>query len=649
MAFRELVDGDCGGRNPMLKVASHFTKDQAFRQDVAVSHRHPDTRPEDVMVREFLEGIPPPSQVGTRGAFNMESLLCEMRDFEKSQGVSRLPIQAGPNVAHYAFDDKSWAEDFLRKETHVIPEDIPSASGWSQEFLDSPGYMGAVDGDSLEWDTHWDSLTSHIEKPKFTAPDALAQTAGEIIDRMKDPKFAQSEFLQFMQRVSQGEENLTTELKSTAAYGNSNWAEEFAGADGVIKQPESSSDQDWAAEFTTNHQPDLAEEWTKEFSDGASAEVFRSGNSSNNDFWSQLQQDWEKAADDNPSSYGWLKETQQDTLNEYSFEAENPYQDISDPYNAGLQKRLDGDLPSAILLFEAALQKDPDHMKAWEVLGLTLAENEQDPGAITAYKRCLALEPTNLVAIMGLAVSYTNESYQLQACQALEDWLRNNPKYAHLTSSSSTSASEREKTFTSLVSGDTFNRVQDMYLRAARLQPSHDLDPDVQTGLGVLLNLSGDFDKAPDCFRSALQMKPNDSLLWNRLGATLGEYFLLRYYILVFFLSLRCNVFCLIIANGGRSEEAIESYYKALELSPGFIRARYNLAVSCINLGAHREAAEHLVSALLLQARRSKRVMSDNIWSTLRMVLNLMNRREFIADIDAKDLTRLAAEFGIAE
>ena len=47
-------------------------------------------------------------------------------------------------------------------------------------------------------------------------------------------------------------------------------------------------------------------------------------------------------------------------------------------------------------------------------------------------------------------------------------------------------------------------------------------------------------------------------------------------------------IYILFVANGGRSEESIESYYKALELSPGFIRARYNLAVSCINLGAHR-------------------------------------------------------------
>ena len=72
-------------------------------------------------------------------------------------------------------------------------------------------------------------------------------------------------------------------------------------------------------------------------------------------------------------------------------------------------------------------------------------------------------------------------------------------------------------------------------------------------------------------------------MLWNRLGATLGTQILPNNLLFNLKYSLYVN-----LANGGRSEEAIESYYKALELSPGFIRARYNLAVSCINLGAHR-------------------------------------------------------------
>jgi len=63
-----------------------------------------------------------------------------------------------------------------------------------------------------------------------------------------------------------------------------------------------------------------------------------------------------------------------------------------------------------------------------------------------------------------------------------------------------------------------------------------------------------------------------DHLLWNRLGATL--------------------------ANSGKSEEAIEAYHRALDLKPTFVRARYNLGVSCINIGCYKEAAEHLLESL---------------------------------------------------
>lgn len=77
-------------------------------------------------------------------------------------------------------------------------------------------------------------------------------------------------------------------------------------------------------------------------------------------------------------------------------------------------------------------------------------------------------------------------------------------------------------------------------------------------------------------------------------------------------------------------EDAIEAYYKALEIKPSFVRGRYNLGVSCINIGVYNEAAEHLLGALSMHVVGSGQGtnISNNLWETLRRTFILMERRD---------------------
>ncbi|XP_034468744.1 PEX5-related protein isoform X2 [Hippoglossus hippoglossus] len=355
---------------------------------------------------------------------------------------------------------------------------------------------------------------------------------------------------------------------------------------------------------------------------------------SDTEFWDKMQAEWEELARRN-----WLEESEgqqpippsvSPVEKGYYFNTTNPYREWTNAFAEGQEKARDGDLNAAVLLLEAAILQDPLDSEAWQLLGTTQAENENEQAAIVSLQRCLELQPNNLLALMALAVSFTNSSMQREACDALRRWIRNNPRYKHLglehrspLQGSPATPRRGPHTFTSARC-----ELQSVLLlfQEAVLFNLDSVDPDLQTGLGVLFNLSSDFNKAVEAFTAALSVRPQDYRLWNRLGATL--------------------------ANGNRSEEAVEAYSRALELQPGFIRSRYNLGISCINLGAHREAVSNFLTALN-QQRRSQRCshqqMSANIWAALRIAISMMDQPELFQAANVGDLDLLMRAFDVGD
>lgn len=373
--------------------------------------------------------------------------------------------------------------------------------------------------------------------------------------------------------------------------------------------------------------------------------------------WDKLQSDWDNfevtSAGIRPVTLPQRSATAATT----SMQAAPTYRFLSDnPYIASTRHHAHhaGGLPAgleSVLEKEAAVQQDPQDASAWYDLGVKQQENEREVQAIAALRKALDLDPNLKDAWLALAVSYTNENDRIAAYEAIERWIERNDKYsdvlqrvnAELAADAESSAGQRNRSdsasshSTSASVIEKHSRLTNLLIAMVRSGGERgEIDADVQVALGVIFNSSEDYDKAVDCFSTALSVRPQDWLLYNRLGATLS--------------------------NSGRSAEAIQYYHHALNLQPEFVRCHFNLSISCLNLKMYQDAAEHMYTALTLQQAEAEQLgminggsandkgsaTSGSLWETFRVALELLNRSDLAAkcsrrDINAFDLSDFVA------
>ncbi|EMD37853.1 hypothetical protein CERSUDRAFT_114497 [Gelatoporia subvermispora B] len=714
MSLPLLVNGaDCGPINPLQGLSKQFDRDRGVQQDHFGAGRAGSSRETfrtqytsasgaNQEAAQFFAASSSSQGIAAPSPFDISALQASLPAAHAHNSVQSPPLQA-PLAA--------WAADFLQHssaqspvssaspavqnvQTHTPQEanvqlqarsrpsnpvaiqwgPTPTTFGMSQFApMAAPALSNSMTTQqvipqvhSSQWEeafqSHEASLKSvpiagpsQIQQPasqsqgsaEAHAPDEMARIAGVLIDTLRDeqnPKFKNSRFLDLMRQVrdreavvegndiipaSQSSASVDVKGKGRAIEPNvmpnvalsssRNFAGDvqttFARTDAVgMGQHEDELDEYLrqdneayiALQQLQQRHSEIGRRYTDVTMDSSSSAAIdlTSAQGAQQAEWDRLQNDWDSfeatATGIRPAAY-------------YRFQTNNPY------LSGHLRRTTDVNMTrhDSVLEMEAAVQRDINNAVKWCTLGVKQQENEREQKAVHALRRAVELDPTYARAWLALAISYTNEGHRSDAYQAVGEWVSHNANYSTIVAR-----------FRDATGSLPLDSLMPCLISIAQ-NDIEAIDADVQVALAVLLNTEEDYAKARDCFMTALAVRPDDWQLYNRVGATL--------------------------ANSGQPEPALQYYHRALELNPTYIRARFNLGISCINLRKYDEAAQHILDALVLQDSDSVRepdgiedkrgVTSSALWDSLKTCCLHMQRIDLATLCDRQDLDGFRLNF----
>ncbi|KAF8904468.1 hypothetical protein CPB84DRAFT_1677396 [Gymnopilus junonius] len=708
MALPMLVGGgaECGPSNPLQGLTKQLDRDRGLQQDYFGAGRVGSSREvfrsqqgsvaqDQDAARFFSANTPHAPQLLAKSAFDLSAMH------------PALPMHDQPQVQPNPFS--TWASDFMQSQPihasssqqiihakpnmdiqieaqpmHSTPGVVPQSSmQWNTAVPNfrmnpMPTFMPqmpmqhhiqpqvGLNSKEISWDEEFSAHELHVSSQSTTVQevvqeqqqrpageaDELARTAGQLLENLKheqNPKFQNSQFMGLMRQLRDGE--VIVEGNQMVESDGLTFSKVDVKGKGRAHDPASLSYSNHLSFVTetsngTLHSADAQsmDEERQGVQEDPNDAYFRQENADYTKYWNELEAVREVVQTRTPETMAWDK-LQADwdnfeattsgikAITHYQFQENNPYLvgDSSRTRTHMLHTQGRASILENVLELEAEVQRNMSDASAWYELGVKQQENEREHKALQALQRAVELEPTHLPAWLALAVSYTNDNNRQGAYDAVYEWVSRNEKYKDAVVQSRAQTPANPKL--SLV--ERYTQLIQCLIMMARSDTTGDIDADIQIALAVLLNTNEDYEKAQDCFRTALAVRPDDWLLYNRVGATM--------------------------ANSGRAEEALDYYYRALELNPGYIRARrvnhgsvhslisrFNLGISCINLRRYEEAAQHILDALVLQdadgvldnagSNENRGVVSNALWDSLKTTCLHMQRADLATLCDLRDL-----------
>ena len=201
----------------------------------------------------------------------------------------------------------------------------------------------------------------------------------------------------------------------------------------------------------------------------------------------------------------------------------NPFVEDPKAFETGVQLWKQGDLIKAVSAFEAVVFHNKQNADAWRMLGVCHAECDDDTRAINALAHAVDVDPNHLNALLDLGVCYTNELNKMRALVYLKTWLQHHPSYAHLVEQFDAELKQKKKDEQKEEDMNQLYNYFHMHQEVTSLfvkASQQSQDADLFSVLGVLFNISHDYENATQSFQTAVKLRPTDYSLWNKLGAT---------------------------------------------------------------------------------------------------------------------------------